>query len=110
VSHFGFFFFSFLQNALNKEFRHTCKGAFKIRGCLNYFWDPLSMFCPKTLLFASLFPSFNKISALAHLLWLDLHVGFLQTLGLKFFGLHVCFFNVLIGFSPHFLWGLASFP
>jgi hypothetical protein len=104
------FFFSFLQNALNKDFRHTCKGAFKIRGCLNYFWDPLSMFCPKTLLFASLFPSFNKISALAHLLWLDLHVGFLQTLGLKFFGLHVCFFNVLIGFSPHFLWGLASFP
>jgi hypothetical protein len=103
-------FFSFLQNVLKEDFHRTCKGAFEIRGRLNYFWDLFSPFCPETPLFASLFISFNKFSTLVHLLWLDPHVGFLETLGLQFFGLHVCLFNLLIGFSPHFLWGLASFP
>jgi hypothetical protein len=102
--------FIFFQNALNKDFHHTCRGAFKIKGHLNCFWDPLSMFCPKTLLFTSLFPSFNIFLTLLHLFWLDLHVSFLETLGPKFFGLHVCLFAMLTSFSPHFSWELASFP
>ncbi len=59
VSHFGFFF---PTKCIEGGFSHTCKGAFEIRGCFKCFWDRLSMFCPKTFLFTSLFPSFNKFS------------------------------------------------
>lgn len=103
------FSFSFYARCI----RQKCspwRGAFEVKGCPSCFWDPFSMFCSKTLLFAPLFPSFIGLSAQAHLAQahffrLGLHACFWETLGSRFFGLPIGPLNVSSCFPPHLSWG-----
>ncbi len=104
-----FFFFFFYARCI----RQKCspwRGVSEVRGCPSCFWDPFSMFCSKTLLFAALFPSFIGLSvqvhlAQAHFFRLDLHACFWQILGPKFFGLPMGPLNVSSCFPPYLSWG-----
>ncbi len=98
-----FFFFFHLRCVKWKCL--PCKGAFKVKGCPNYFWIPSLVFRLKTLLFTLLFPSFIDILLPIHLLWLNLHACFCETFRPKLLGLHAHPLNASIGFSPHLLWG-----
>ncbi len=57
----------YLQDVLNKNVCPT-NALLRFNGCLSYFWVPLSMFCPKTLLPTPLLPSFIDFLALTHFL------------------------------------------
>jgi hypothetical protein len=83
----------------------SCRGASKVRGCPSYFWDPLLMFCPKTLLFVQLLPIFIKLLMLTRLFQLDPLENFQETLGPRFFGFPTGPFCAPTSFSFHFLWG-----
>jgi hypothetical protein len=63
------------------------------------------MFCLKTFLSTTLFPSFINLSALIHFFQLYLHVGFWKTFEPMFFRLFTCPLSVLIGFFLHFSLG-----
>ncbi len=58
ASHLGLLLlFSFCARYV-KQGCLSCISLFKVKKYLNYFWDPLLVFCPKNFLFISLFFSY----------------------------------------------------
>lgn len=60
--------------AKHTRWKCSCKCVFKVNACRNNFWDPLSMFCPKTFLFFSI----TNLLTLVYFFWCDFHVSFLD--------------------------------
>ncbi len=79
----------------------ACKHVFKIRGHLNGFWYPLSMFRSNAFLFVSLFPPLN-FSKSTHCFLLNPNGNFWKTFGSEFIGVPHDLLNPGVDGSSHF--------
>jgi len=82
----------------------SCKCIFKVRGCASSCWDPLMMFCPKTLfiLFIFFYRPFDINSPF--LTWPS--CKFLDVFWAQIIWISYKPFCCVVWFFPHFLWGI----
>jgi hypothetical protein len=99
---FKSFYFSFLLTCWKKMF--GIRYVFTIRGCQSSFWDPLSMFHPKTFIFTPFFPPPTDLFTPTCFFWHNPHACFWETFQRKLLRLPTCPLGAPACSSPHFSW------